>query len=168
MIQLVPISSESHWEEVDRIQRLAYSEELLEDLDVLKEKAAIEGHFCFLICDEFSANVLGYVLAHPYPKNEVPPLNSKELAPPKQTESNVFIHDLALDPSCSGRGVGKLAVDSLIAAVKAKHMKSMTLIAVQSSSHFWNKAAGFESVMSADISRLSKYGDGAKMMHVEF
>lgn len=171
MINLESISQESDWKEVDRVQRLAYSEELVEDLDVLKEKANIAGHFCFLIRNETSSEVLGYVLAHPYPKNRIPPLNEKQNSSSDtdaNIEDNVFLHDMALDPSCSGKGLGKKAVELLIEEVKSKGGKGMTLIAVQSSSSFWNKVAGFEIVDSKDNASLAKYGEGAKIMQMEF
>lgn len=167
MIKLISISQESHWKEVDRVQSLAYTADLVEELDVLKQKADIKGHFCFLIQKDLSSETLGYVLAHPYPKNQIPPLNSKNLSALADNERNVFLHDMALNPSCSGKGIGKLAVELLIAKVKSQGAKSMTLIAVQSSSSFWNKVAGFETVNSVDKAGLAKYGEGAKMMQIE-
>ncbi len=164
MIKLVTISHESDWKEVDRVQRLAYSADLVEDLDVLKEKADIIGHSCSLIQNDLSSAVLGYILAHPYPKDRIPPLNSKIEPPLIGNENNVFLHDMALDPTFAGKGFGKKVVELLIAEVKSSGTKSMTLIAVQSSSSFWNKVAGFEIVNRVDTVSLSKYGEGAKMM----
>ncbi|KZY68096.1 hypothetical protein A3742_15260 [Oleiphilus sp. HI0071] len=167
MIKLVSISDLADWREVDRVQRLAYSSDLVEDIEVLKEKADILGHFCFLIQDELTHHVLGYVLAHPYSRTQIPPLNSKKLSSINSEETNVFLHDMALNPSCSGRGLGKLTVERLLSEVKSKGAKSMTLVAVQASSSFWSKVAGFEVVNSADEASLAKYGNGAKMMRVE-
>ena len=167
MIELLPIENEAHWSEVDRIQRLAYSEALLEDLQALKEKARISGHFCSLLRDTAASETIGYVLAHPYTKHQIPPLNSSDLLLPSPQEDNVFLHDMALAPACAGKGVGKDAVNLLITKVRASGYKSMSLVAVQSSSEFWNKVAGFECIPAPDPKALQKYGAGAKTMHLK-
>ena len=168
MIKLTPIQTEQDWQEVNRIQGMAYSQELVEDLEALKQKAVIAGHFCSLIQDVDSSCIIGYVLAHPYPGDEVPPLNSNELKLPKADEKNVFLHDMALDPSCSGQGVGKATINLLVEKVRASGCSSMTLVAVQSSSDFWNKVAGFECTRISDDKDLEKYGAGAKTMQLKF
>ena len=168
MIELLKITKDSEWRYVDQIQKVAYAQYLLEDLTVLKEKAKVPGHFCFLVVELGSEDVIGYVLAHPYPEDKIPSLNTGHLVPSANDVRNVFLHDMALDPSCAGKGVGKRVVSELLKKVKEQGYKSMTLIAVQSSDKFWNKAGGFEPMKPTDPKSLKKYGEGAKMMHLVF
>lgn len=168
MIELLAITKPSDWSHVDRIQKLAYAQYLLEDLNVLKEKANVPGHFCFLIVELGSEDVIGYVLAHPYPEDKIPSLNTSHLFASANDVRNVFLHDMALDPSCAGKGVGKRVISELLEKVQEQGYKSMTLIAVQSSENFWNKAGGFQPMKPADAESLRKYGAGAKMMRLGF
>lgn len=168
MIELLAITKGSDWLHVDRIQKLAYAQYLLEDLNVLKEKANVPGHFCFLVVEPGSEDVIGYVLAHPYPEEKIPSLNTSQLVTSATDVRNVFLHDMALDPSCAGKGLGKRVISQLLEKVREQGYKSMTLVAVQSSDKFWNKAGGFEPVKPAEPESLSKYGEGAKMMRLRF
>jgi GNAT superfamily N-acetyltransferase len=168
MIELLSITKDSDWQHVDRIQKLAYAPHLLEDLNVLEEKAGIDGHFCSLIKELDSNEVIGYVLAHPYPEDKIPSLNSSQLTSSNDEPCNVFLHDMALDPSCAGKGIGQAVITKLLARVKQQGYKSMTLVAVQSSEKFWNKAGGFEVMVPDNATSLEKYGSGAKMMRLVF
>lgn len=104
-----------------------------------------------------------YVVSHPWLRTEPPALNSLlgEL-PPKAT--TYYIHDLALAREARGSGAAADIVASLAAHALASGFSSMSLIAVNGSSGFWQRQ-GFESARTPQLdAKLKSYGDDAVFM----
>jgi len=139
---LTPIKAED-WSRVDELQFLAYRDDLVEPLEVLKEKSSVANHMCQAVRKTSDNSMRGYILAHPYPANRIPPLKLLGLDPGETNSTNLFLHDFALDPSEKGKGAGRQVMQLFINKVKKAGFASITLVAVQSSVGYWAKM-GFD------------------------
>lgn len=104
-----------------------------------------------------------YVVSHPWLRNEPPALNSL-LGELPAAPSTYYIHDLALAPEVRGSGAAADIVASLAAHALAGGFSSMSLIAVNGSSRFWQRQ-GFEVAPNPLLdAKLTSYGDDAVFM----
>jgi len=123
------------WPSVDRLQRMAYSAELLEGIDALQSIGQRSPKTCLLAED---SEPLGYLIAHPWMAEDLPPLNVvlPEIPTGAQTW---FLHDLALSPAARGRGIARELVETGFAAGRALGLRDAALLSVQGSEFFWQK-----------------------------
>ena len=125
-----------------RIQALAYIPELIESADSFGAKLKLFPAGCLGV---FNEDVLcAYVFSHPWHTDEYVPLDSRN-ATPATSVSCYYIHDLAVDPSCRGRGLAKMLLDQLLAIAAELRIRKFALVAVQDSESFW-KHWGFRAV----------------------
>jgi len=122
------------WPVVDRIQRAAFDASVIEKLVVFESFAAFSPTTCLLATA--GERALGYLLAHPWIPDDLPPLNTVLDRLPENAGS-LFIHDLALNPDARGQRVGRALVKTAFAAGKKLRLTSASLLAVQASGTFW-------------------------------
>ncbi|WP_228720661.1 GNAT family N-acetyltransferase [Nitrogeniibacter mangrovi] len=139
-----------------RLQRAAYGDAYQESAAVLLDKLAQGPAFCRMACE--GEAILGYVLAHPWALDVVPPLH-RAMALPAPADA-VFVHDLAIAPSAQGRGVGRRLADAVSASAGTR-FAHMALVALDEAVAFW-QALGF--VPRAPGNALAGYGAGARYM----
>ncbi|MBI3885026.1 MAG: GNAT family N-acetyltransferase [Opitutae bacterium] len=122
------------WPEVDAIQRLSYPPAAVENLDALRCHARLSPTTC--LAAEAAGRLLGYVLAHPWPHRQMPPLNTVYAAIPARADS-LYLHDLTTAPAARGRGVATALVRVLFAEALRLGCTSSSLLAVQDAPGFW-------------------------------
>lgn len=139
------------------VQHEAYLPQLLESSGTFLNKLQlfpqgalgcfIEGHLC------------AYIFFHPWVRNKVVPLNCSIDHLPSNTDC-IYIHDLAVSPSCRAKGIGHKLVEEVLQLGSKLGIRWYSLIAVQSSEHFWQRF-GFQ-----PISQLEYADDiqGTKML----
>jgi GNAT superfamily N-acetyltransferase len=128
------------WLQVDRIQRTAFSAEAVEDIATIQRLGELSPETCFLA---LAAEPVGYLIAHPWIEDDLPPLNTM-LAEIPRDAGTFFIHDLALHPSARGQGVAQALLTSAFAKARALGLLSASLLSIQGSSGFWRKAGFVE------------------------
>ncbi len=124
------------WSAIERIQAESYPREVLESLEALQSHWRVSGDTC--VVAELEGQVVGYLLAHPWPKRTIPPLNKVYSVLPDDSDS-LFIHDLALSPTARRSGMGRDLVRSVLQAGALMRLTTASLIAVQGSEGFWKR-----------------------------
>ena len=129
------------WPGIERIQAESYPHEVLESLESLQSHWHVSESTCLVA--EVQGAVVGYILAHPWIRGKIPPLNEIYSSLPANCDS-LFIHDLALSPPFRGTGLGDELVHAVFEAGSALGLTHFSLISVQGSAGFW-KRFGFVS-----------------------
>ncbi len=86
----------------------------------------------------------GYLFSHPCQLNAPPKLNSA-LENLSEESDCYFIHDIAVNPSFRGMGIGRSLANKAKQLAVEYNFRDMALISVQNSEKFWNKM-GFKRV----------------------
>ena len=132
-----------------------------EDDAVFAERLQLYPAGCRVL--EGEQGLVAYVVSHPWRHLEPPALNALLGALPTQP-STFYIHDLALAPEVQGTGAGGEIVALLADHASVTGLSSMSLIAVNGSSGFWQRQ-GFEAVQDPLLDpKLRSYGDDARFM----
>jgi GNAT superfamily N-acetyltransferase len=134
---------------------------------VLAEKQALFPAGCFVLAGGAAAGVTGYCFSHPWTKGAVPALDTLIGALPERP-ATYFIHDLTIDASLRGSGLGRAVVPLLFNAARTAAMSRLTLVAVNDRWPFW-QAAGFVRVTDPAMQEMvrGKYGPHAVLMERE-
>jgi len=127
------------------------------------ERFALFPQGCYVLADGDEA-VKGYLIAYPWPRGAIPPLDSLLGRVPAEREA-FYLHDLALHPAARGQGHAAPIVARLADDLRALGGREIALVSVNGSVAFW-RGLGFEPVETdATIARkLKSYGDGARYM----
>jgi predicted N-acetyltransferase YhbS len=124
------------WPAIERIQAESYPREVLESLEALQSHWRVSCDTC--VVAELEGQVVGYLLAHPWPSRMIPPLNKVYSRLPDDSDC-LFIHDLALSPVARKSGVAQDLVRSVLQAGAQMRLTTASLIAVQCSEVFWRR-----------------------------
>lgn len=112
---------------------------------------------------ESAGRAVGYCLAHPWHRNQLPPLNTL-LGTIPATADALYLHDLALLPEAHGAGAGAAAIAMSLARAAMLHLDRVCLVAVNGSMPYWARH-GFVVIDSAALqAKLSSYGNEARFM----
>ena len=150
-----PIAADM-WPEILRLQREAHSSVEPESKAVLQSKWLRSPEVCFVYQD--NEQISGYLLAHTW-SEETPPSLFK-LLPEKRKGFQLFLHDLVVCNSASGRGIGSKLLEHLVRSAILQGYETIRLVSVQDSSMFWEKL-GF---IRVDRPVCGSYGEGAQLM----
>lgn len=133
----------------------------LEDPEVLAERQRVYPQGCLMLIENGSA--IGYALTHPWRLGEPPPLNRMLGEIPTQA-TTYYIHDVALLPEARGKGHAAQIVDRLAAHARGAGFGNLSLVAVNKSQAFWEKA-GFRVIAVSGLeAKLASYGPEAVLM----
>lgn len=124
------------WGRIVRIQAESYPREVLETVEALQSHWRVSPETCLVA--EHAGEVVGYVLAHPWPERTIPPLNKVYTSLPPRSDS-LFIHDLALSPGARKTGIAQKLARSVLQAGMELELTAASLIAVQGSEGFWRR-----------------------------
>jgi ribosomal protein S18 acetylase RimI-like enzyme len=121
-------------------------------------------------CLAFSSgeDVLGYAVSHPWRAYDPPALNASLGELPREP-ATYYIHDVALLPELRGSGAAALVVALLLARARKEAFHTMSLVAVNNSTGFWERH-GFRNIASRKIvdatliRKLRSYDDAATFM----
>jgi GNAT superfamily N-acetyltransferase len=143
----------------DRIH-INYPEEPI----VFEEKLRLFPQGCFTL-ENRPSEIAGYCFSHPWVKG-MPPQLDRLLGTLPASPTTYFVHDLALDERVRGKGLAAALIPTLVAVASLFRIPHMTLIAVNKSEGFWEKA-GFGRTQDAALQQAvrAKYSDEA--IHME-
>lgn len=132
-----------------------------EDPEVLAERQRLYPQGCFMLVED--GRVIGYALTHPWRFAEPPPLNRLLGAIPSPA-TTYYIHDVALLPEARGKGYAAQITDRLLTHARESGFDNLSLVAVNKSQVFWEKA-GFRVIAVPDLgAKLASYGPDAALM----
>lgn len=152
-----------HHEDLDAVVDIAgvVHPQFPEARDVFANKLALHADGALLL--ESRTGPLGYCFAHPWHATQPPPLNTM-LGMVPSTADALYLHDLALLPQAQGTGAGAVAITILLANPVLLHLDRFSLVAVNGSIPYWTRH-GFVITESAELrTKLSSYGDDARLM----
>lgn len=134
--------------------------DFLEDDAVFVNRLSLYRQGAYVL--ERSASILGYAITHPWKCFDVPALNTTLPALPGH--DTYYIHDIALLGAARGSGAAGKIVSILAANAVDAGFPTMTLVAVNNSSGFWEKH-GFNIVKRPDLeAKLRTYSGDAQFM----
>ena len=132
-----------------------------EDPEVLAERQRLYPQGCFMLIEDGRA--IGYALTHPWRFAEPPPLNRLLDATPSSA-TTYYIHDVALLPIARGKGYAAQLTDRLVTHAREAGFGNLSLVAVNKSQVFWEKA-GFRVIAVPGLgAKLASYGPDAALM----
>ncbi|PSH69119.1 GNAT family N-acetyltransferase [Phyllobacterium brassicacearum] len=111
---------------------------------------------------ENGTSIVGYAITHPWKSFDVPALNT--VLPALLGYDTYYIHDIALLDAARGSGAAGRIVAILATHAAAAGFQTMSLVAVNGSSGFWQKH-GFDIVNRQVLQqKLRTYSDDACFM----
>ena len=122
------------WPNIDRVQRACFPASAIESVEALRSIAVAAPEMCAVA--EEQNELLGYMLAHPWIPDDLPPLDVPLPGFPSDAKW-LFIHDLALLPSARGSGLAGGMVRRLLAIADELGMAGASLLSVQGTAGFW-------------------------------
>ncbi|WP_201863617.1 GNAT family N-acetyltransferase [Microvirga soli] len=132
-----------------------------EDPEVLAERQSLYPQGCFMLVEDTRA--IGYALTHPWRFAEPPRLNRLLGAIPSPA-ATYYIHDVALLPEARGKGYAAQITSLLVAHARKAGFDNLSLVAVNKSQIFWEKA-GFRVIAVPGLdAKLASYGPDAALM----
>jgi GNAT superfamily N-acetyltransferase len=142
-----------------RLQDICYPPALRDSGPALHSRIALRDHCC--VVATAGDDMLGYILAHPWPTMN-PPLPDTVLRPPADGKLIHYIHDLSVDPRARSSGVGRKLVAMSHAMARASGLAWSELIAIDGAAPYW-LALGYDVLpMDGRIARkVASYGSEA-------
>jgi ribosomal protein S18 acetylase RimI-like enzyme len=127
--------SESDWRGIVALEASAYTElALSEEQAALESRARASPGTCFVL--DLGRQIVGYVLALPYPMFQYPDLTrTEEIVVPS---SNLHLHDLVIAEDFRRRGLAKHLLRHLTATAGSRRYERISLVAVAGSETFWS------------------------------
>ncbi|MDP7079268.1 MAG: GNAT family N-acetyltransferase [Candidatus Undinarchaeales archaeon] len=110
------------------IQFQCYASCYLESAEAFLHKIVMHQDGCHVL--DVGGVVAGYIVFHPARSGWVAPINFLQDMPVPDPEC-VYVHDLAVDPSFRGNGVGRVLFGEVLAAARAQGLDLLALAAVQ-------------------------------------
>jgi len=145
---------------VSHIAAVAFPDHF-EDRACFANRLALHPQGCRVLADD--TGLSGYLVAYPWRRGEVPPLNSLIDAVPDDADL-IYLHDLALRPDSRRAGHARVAVEVLAANARAERRRSIALVAVNDAEAFWARQ-GFVTDPAPDLrAKLAGYGPDARYM----
>lgn len=135
--------------------------EFPEDDAVFLNRLALHGNGSYVL--EKGSIIIGYAITHPWKSFDIPALNTVLSALPEQPDT-YYIHDIALLGAARGSGAAGKVIAILAGHAVESGFNTMSLVAVNGSSGFWEKQ-GFEVADQPNLEpKLKTYSDDACFM----
>lgn len=159
------------------VQLACYGAGFAESADVFARRLASATN-CSLVLERDGV-VCAYLAAYRSWRGKVTPLhgdfgpNERDglVAPSTPTTSRpapdtLYLHDLAVLPSCAGQGLAQALLQPLWAKAAERGLRHSALVSVQGSQGYWARQGYAEQplVCKAQRAHLASYGDGAVYM----
>ena len=157
-----------HWPiaAVLAVQAKAYAAYLVEQGEVLQGKvqAALPGQpLSWGIALKHAPDVLcGYAIACPWQGGVAPRLDEAHLPPVHQADC-LYVHDIAVDPACQGKGLAGRLMHQVLQQGRAYGWQQAVLVAVQGAHRYWGRY-GFTAGAASHAPDLSSFGANAVWM----
>ena len=112
---------------------------------------------------ETEGEIGGYVISHPWRAGSVPALNSLLHAMPDDANT-FYMHDLVVLPAMRGFGLARVIVENLASHALSEGFPTMSLVAVNESTRFWQRLGFAVASNQAVAEKLGSYGEAARLM----
>lgn len=155
---LVRFIEEHDWDAVTGIESDTYLPlGLSEGREALVSRGRLSPGTCFVA--EAERQVVGYVLALPYPADAYPDLGQPDIGSPDP--ANLHLHDMAVAADFRGRGLGTRMLGRLVTEARRLGYEQISLVTVGGSDRFWS-ARGFRP--RPEVTVTAQYGPDATYM----
>jgi GNAT superfamily N-acetyltransferase len=132
-----------------------------EDAAVFAERLRLYPPGCRIL--ERTGTLAAYLVSHPW-LDRAPPVLNALLGELPARPTTYYLHDLALLPEVRRSGASVKVVAALAEQARSERLPSLSLVAVNGSSGFWQRQ-GFEAVEDQALAvKLRSYGDDASFM----
>ncbi len=132
-----------------------------EDRACFANRLSLHPQGCRVLAGE--TGLAGYIVAYPWRRGAIPPLNSRIDAIPDDADV-IYLHDLALLPATRGAGHARTAIEALSNEAAAAGWPAVALVAVNAAEAFWTRH-GFVTDPDPDLrTKLATYGPDARYM----
>lgn len=129
---------------------------------VYQERLRLYPNGCHVL-QTSDGSLIGYAITHPWLLYTMPALNSLLAQLPDQP-TTYYLHDIALLPQSRGTGAAREIVSILASHALNSGFPTMSLVAVNGSTGFWQKQ-GFEPDDRPELeNKLKTYSDDARFM----
>lgn len=150
----------------EKLQALCYPPALRDSAAALRSRLDIAGQCCFaaLFAALIDDTLIGYILAHPWPRLCPPPVDTVLGTPPSAPDVH-YIHDLSIDPAMRGTGLGRALVTVSQDLARQAGLARSELIAVAGAAPFWH-TLGYEAVPTDErlAAKVRAYGEEARYL----
>lgn len=147
-------------DDVSAVAAVAFPDHF-EDRACFANRLALHPRGCRVLADP--TGLSGYLVAYPWRRGRIPPLNSLFDAIPDDADLT-YLHDLALLPAMRGAGHARIAVEALADEAAAAGWPALALVAVNAAEAFWTRH-GFVTDPAPDLrTKLATYGPDARYM----
>lgn len=117
------------------IQAGCYPPSMQEAQDIVLSRILVAGDTSLVAVD--GQQVRAYVFAYPSMLGAAAPLGSRFVAP--DHPDTLYLHDLSVSPSASGRGLARLLVERIVDVAVERKLAHAALVSVQDSLAFWER-----------------------------
>ena len=121
---------------IQDIQASCYETRYLEHADSFASKLNKTAQSCFIA--ELNEQAIAYLISLPVDTHTFPALNAAEFEY-CDTPTLLYLHDLAVHANYRDVGAGHQLIKHVLAFTKQQHLDHIGLIAVQGSTHYWQK-----------------------------
>ena len=137
------------------IQQQAYSPRLQENETVIRARLIACPQLAWVAED--NEGVCAYLFAYQSRLGNVTPLDG-EFQPQDQGDC-LYLHDLAVAPRASGRGIGPALVRKKLEQAQARQLRYSALVSVQDSETFWARLgyAAHDQLDPPQLNNLASY-----------
>jgi GNAT superfamily N-acetyltransferase len=136
--------------------------DFFEDDIIYIERLGLYAQGCFVL-EGPDGGLLGYAITHPWRLYTMPALNSL-LGQLPENPTTYYLHDIALLPQSRGTGAASEIVSILADHAHESGFLTMSLVAVNGSTGFWQKQ-GFAVEVCLELeAKLKTYSDNACFM----
>ncbi|MET3710316.1 GNAT superfamily N-acetyltransferase [Sphingomonas trueperi] len=143
------------------LQAQAYPAFLVEPVAAFASRLHVAAPFN--LAAERNGALAAYLLAHGWTRESPPPVGA--VLDPATTGDTLYLHDLAVSEAARGTGIGRLLVETALAAAIAAGLNRAELIAIDGAADYWRRlgfAAGSPS--RALAAKVAHYGPAAQWM----
>jgi GNAT superfamily N-acetyltransferase len=117
-----------------RLQDICYPPALRDSGPALRSRIALRDHCC--VVGVAGGDLLGYILAHPWP-TMAPPEPDMVLMQPEDGDLIHYVHDLSVDPRWRSSGLGRKLVAMSQAIARRAGLNRSELIAIDGAEPYW-------------------------------
>ncbi|QBE67516.1 GNAT family N-acetyltransferase [Pseudoduganella lutea] len=145
------------------IQQACYGAAYIESAQVYARRLASPVN-CSRVWER-DGQVCAYLAAYRSLLGKVTPLHG-DFGVPHGAADTLYVHDMAVLPSCAGQGIARALLESVWEEGRAAGLRHSALVSVQDSRAYWERC-GYDARApsgQADLARLASYGDGAIYM----
>ncbi|MBY0408870.1 MAG: GNAT family N-acetyltransferase [Burkholderiaceae bacterium] len=149
------------------VQLACYGAGFVESAEVFARRLASAIN-CSLVLERDGV-VCAYLAAYRSWRGKVTPLHG-DFGPNERdgliAPDTLYLHDLAVLPSCAGQGLSQTLLQPLWAEASERGLRHSALVSVQGSQAYWARQGYAEQalVCNAQRAHLASYGDGAMYM----